>query len=84
MQKLRGDKSAEAVMEEWQEGTRKGAEGSIVDVQGDRSIDPMEQKYRCMQCCLELRACMKPPADFGVEKPSDLGWKLLMQGMWAR
>ena len=44
----------------------------------------MKQTYRCMQCCLEGRSCMKPPEDFGIYKESDLMTKLFMDGMWTR
>eukprot|EP00973_Karenia_brevis_P071987 10002145-Karenia_brevis.AAC.1 len=44
----------------------------------------MNKKYRCMQCCLQGRGCMKSPEAFGIYKPSDLMPKLWMHGMWTR
>ena len=37
-----------------------------------------------MQCCLENRAFMKSPAEFGIYKESQLMTKLFVDGMWTR
>ena len=51
MQKLRGEISAEEAAECWEGIGSNVAAGVVVDAQGDKTIDPMQQRYRCMHCC---------------------------------
>ena len=44
----------------------------------------MKQTYRCMHCFLTGKPYIKEAKAFGVRKPSELLYKLFMDGGWTR
>ena len=76
MRKLRGKITQEQAAEAWSADNSTQEKNMV--------MDPMKKLYRCMQCCLQEKPCMKRPESFGIYKPSDLMPKLFMDGMWTR
>ena len=76
MRKLRGHITAEEALDLWHADEESSSKKDV--------LDPMKQKYRCMQCALSHKPFNKRPEDFGIYKSSDLMPKLFMDGMWTR
>ena len=84
LRKLRGEITAEQAAAKWRGEDDSSSNDGDVDEAGERTIDPMTQEYRCMQCALQGRQNMKKPAAFGIEDPTQLYSELIMDGMWTR
>ena len=84
MEKLRGKLSVEEALVAYDKALEVNGDSDDDGKKTRARWDPMKQTYRCMHCFLTGRACLKEPKAFGVRKPSELLYKLFMDGGWAR
>ena len=77
LKKLQGEYSVREALDAW-------PEAPAADHFKAQSLDPMEQKYRCMSCHLQNKPSDRPLAEFGITDRKRFYADFITQGSWTR